>query len=161
MISRSSVASLSVLLVACASGGGVPSGPVAWPPGHYYLEATITYTSGAGTERDLHSADLYIEPDQSMRLDSHDAVCRDPTPPELQRDAERRQRTFACGDLTYVLRPGAETVTGDLQAIVQEGTSVSECVLRASNGSCAQSYSRIETRAARKESRLRVTAGSQ
>lgn len=157
MTRPSFVAVLLPLVAGCASGGGTPAGPISWPAGHYYLEATISYTSGAGSERDLHSADLYIDSDQSLRLDSHDAVCRDPTSPELERDAARRVRTFVCGDLTYELRPGSDTVTGELEAIVQEGRSTSVCVLRDQAGNCTQSYSQIETQSARKQARLRVT----
>ncbi|MDH3422679.1 MAG: hypothetical protein OEN00_06780 [Gemmatimonadota bacterium] len=144
------------LMAACASAGGVPAGPVAWPPGAYYLEATVSYSDGSGTVRDLYSADLYIEPDQSMRLDSHVGVCRDSTPPERRRDAERRIRTFPCGAVSYVLRPGSGTVTGDVVATVREGRRVEQCLRRGVNGTCLQSHMTVVTALVRKEARLRV-----
>jgi hypothetical protein len=156
-MARASFATLlGVFTIGCASGGGAPAGPIAWTPGHYYLEGTITYTSGAGNERDVHTADLYISADQSLRLDSHDAVCRDPTPPELDRDSAQGIRTFECGELTFVLRPLNESVRGELRAVVQEGRSESRCVLRDTAGNCTQSYSQITTRSVTKQARLRV-----
>jgi hypothetical protein len=134
----------------------VPTGPIAWPPGDYYLEATVTYTGGNGTERDLYSAELSVQPDQTLRLDSHQGVCEDPTPPQVQRDAERRVRTFRCGIVTYELRPGSDTVTGDLLATVQEGYTITECMLRGPTGVCERSTTVVSTRPVNKEARLRV-----
>jgi len=154
---RSALAApLLPLVWACASGGGAPAGPLVWPAGTYYLEATVSYPGNNGTQRDLYSADLYIGPDQSMRLDSHAGVCRDPTPPEVERAASRRIMSFRCGDLTFELRPGAGTVTGDVIAVVQEGRTVTECVRFGAGGACGQTNTRVVITPARREARLRV-----
>jgi len=155
---RSAYALVTLSAAACSSAGGVPSVPLVWSPGAYYVEATISYNGGAGTQQDLYSADLYIEADQSLRLDSHQGVCVDPTPPELQRDSERRVRTFRCGAVVFELRPGMATVGGSVVATVQEGYTITECIRYAVNGTCAQTSTRVATRPASKEARLRVRA---
>lgn len=147
------------LVAGCASSGSVPVAPLTWPPGTYYLEATVAYESGFGTLRDTYSGDLEIQPDGSMRLDNHlGGVCQDPTPQELRRDAEQRRRVFRCGDATYVLRPGMETVTGELRASVTEDYEVVQCVVRGSDGGCARTTRVARSRTVTKEASLRVRA---
>jgi len=146
------------LVGACAGTGGAPSAPLEWPVGSFFLEATISYAGANGTQQDMYSADLFIASDGSMRMDSHvGALCRPPTPTELDRDARRRVRTFRCGDVTFELRPGGSaTVLGELSAVVQEAYTEVICVQRASNGSCLQSIQNVSTRAATKQAGLRV-----
>ena len=165
---------LPALLVGCATGGGQASQPLTWPPGQYLLEATVTYDAvetyterGArrysDTRRDTHSADLYIEPDGSMRLDSHTGICQDPTPSQLQEDTRRRVRSFRCGDLMFVLRPGPGTVTGGVQARVRIEIRGRRCLSftpTAGAGTVCAAYeemggSRLDT----EDARLRVTEG--
>jgi hypothetical protein len=144
-------------IAACATAPSGPREAIAWPPGHFYLEATVSYTGGSGPQDDLYVADLYVQPDQSMRLDSHvGGVCRDPTPAEIQRDYARRVRTFRCGDVTWELRPGSGTVSGEVQAVVQEGYTITQCIRYGANGACEQTASRVATRAVRRTAPIRV-----
>jgi len=71
------------LVTGCATGRGVPPAPLTWPPGQYLLEATVSYVSRFGPQEDEHSAELLVEADQSVRLDSQTGPCRDPLPVEL------------------------------------------------------------------------------
>jgi hypothetical protein len=146
------------LLVGCASGGGAPAQPVSWPPGEYYLEATITYAGAGGTGRrdELYSADLYISPDQTLRLDSHFSTCLGATPAELQADARRGVRTFRCGQAALEIRPGRETVTARIRTVVQEEYGEQICVQRNASGACTQSITTIRTRPVRKQAQMRV-----
>ena len=150
--------SLVLLLGAgCASSASVPPAPVAWPPGAYYLETSISYASGFGERRETYSGELTIEPDGSMRLESHQrGVCQDPTPPQQRRDEELRRRTFRCGDVLYVLRPGQETVIGGIRATVQEDYETTECIARSSTGGCDRTTRVTRTRTVTKEAPLRV-----
>jgi hypothetical protein len=145
-------------LTACASGGGVSSAPLAWPPGEYYLEATITYAGAGGTGRheDLYSGDLYISSDQSLRMDAHFSTCLAPTASELERDARRGVRTFNCGPASFEIRPGGETVTARIQVIVQEEYGEQVCTQRNAQGACIRSVTTVRTRPVRKESPMRV-----
>jgi hypothetical protein len=144
------------VLAACASAPRAPAEPLAWPPGEYYLEATVTYAGGTGQRRDLYSADLYIGGDQSLRMDSHFSTCLEPTPAELERDARRGVRTFRCGEALVELRPQSTTVIGTLQIVVQEEYLEEVCIQRNANGVCTQTISTIRTRPVRKRARFRV-----
>lgn len=144
------------LLGACASAGGEPAAPLVWPPGVYYLEATIDYQGGTGRKRDLYSADLYVREDQQLRIDSHFSTCMEPTTEELRRDARRRLRTFRCGDALLELRPGGDTVTGRIQVVVQEEYGEQVCVERNAQGACTRTVTTIRTRPVRKTASLRV-----
>jgi hypothetical protein len=62
--------------------------------------------------------------------------------------------------VVFELRPGRDTVTGQLVATVQEGYTVTECIRYGANGACVETSTRVATRAARKEARLRVRDGS-
>jgi hypothetical protein len=79
----------------------------------------------------------------------------EPTTAELQRDAQRRVRTFRCGDALYELRPGGETVIGEIQVVVQEQYGEEVCVQR-SAGACVRTVTTIRTRPVRKRAQLRV-----
>jgi len=144
----------------CASGGGVYATPLSWPPGEYYLEATITYAGAGGTGRheELYSGDLYISPDQNLRMDAHFSTCLSPTASELERDARRGVRTFSCGPAAFEVKPGGETVTARIQVIVQEEYAEQVCVERNSQGACTRSVTTIRTRPVRKQASMRVRA---
>jgi len=144
------------LAAACASAASDPAEPVVWPPGVYYLEATVEYQGGTGRKRDLYSADFYVREDQQLRLDSHFSTCMEPTPDELRRDERRRMRSFRCGDALLELRPGRDTVTGRIQVIVQEEYGERICVDRDAQGACTRTVMTIRTRPARKSASLRV-----
>lgn len=145
-------------IAACASGGGTPSLPLSWPPGEYYLEATIVYAGAGGTGRheDLYSGDLYISSDQSLRMDAHFSTCLAPTPTELERDARRGVRTFSCGPAAFELRPGQGTVTARIQVVVQEEYGEQVCMERNAQGACTRSITTVRTRPVRKEAQMRV-----
>jgi hypothetical protein len=149
-----------VVLVGCASPGGAPAGPLTWPPGQYYLEATVSYTSRFGPQQDLHSADLYIESDgRALLLAPHTDVCRDPPPAQLQADEARGVRSFLCGDVTFELRPVSGTVTGQLLRQVAEAFQTRVCQARAFDnpqGRCVRWVSEDRERMVTKRERLRV-----
>jgi hypothetical protein len=146
------------LLAACAGSPVPPGAPLTWPPGSYFLEGTVSYTGDLGSERETYSADLYVEVDgRTLRLDSHvGGVCQDPTLPQLERDRSRGVRTFRCGDVTFELRPGRETVTGDLSAVVQEAYEETTCLRYGSTGGCEETHTSVRTRPAVKRTGLRV-----
>lgn len=135
--------------------------PQAWPPGRYYLEATVSYSSTSGPERARYSADLHIEADQSMRLDSDTGVCRDPLPEEVQRDERQGVMTFHCGEVTFEVRPGLSTVTGHLSTSVSETYRTGFCQERAfgnPQGRCVRWVYEDRVRTVVKRERLRVAA---
>ena len=112
---------------ACSSaGGGSPEqvAPVSWMPGRYSLEATV------GTELTAQEfrADLTIAADGAMTLNSSSGLCEAPTPSQIQRDQERGQATFECGEALYRLRAAPGTVRGDIRAsILQEYQAETAC----------------------------------
>lgn len=104
---------------ACSSTGGGSPEPVApgsWTPGLYALEA------GAGTDSSAQEfrADLAIGADGTMSLSSSSGLCLAPTPSQIQRDQERGQATFECGEALYRLRAAPGTVRGDIRASMLE-----------------------------------------
>ena len=147
------------LIAACASGGGGgASAPIAFPPGEYYMEATITYNAAGGTGRrdELYSGDLYVYPDQTLRMDAHFSTCIEPTQAELDQDARRGIRTFKCGPAQIVVRPGSDTVISRIQVVVNEEYGEEICMQRNSQGQCTRSTMTVRTRPTRKESQMRV-----
>lgn len=150
---------LLALVAGCATGGGRPPAPVTWPPGQYFLEATVSYVTRFGIQRDEHSAELHVEADQSIRLDSQTGICRDPLPLELQRDESRGVRTFRCGEVTFEIRPGPGTVTGQLSITVRELYRIRVCQERAfanPNGRCVRWDDDDRERTVTRRERLRV-----
>ena len=147
-------------LTACASGGGGSSTPLSWPPGRYYLEATITYAGAGGTGRheELYSGDLYISSDQSLRMDAHFSTCIAPTQSELERDERRGVRTFSCGPAAFEVRPGQNTVIARIQVVVQEEYAEQVCIQRDALGACIRSVTTVRTRPVRKQAQMRVQA---
>lgn len=149
------------LLSGCATGGGAPSGSLAWSPGQYYLEATVSYSGLSGPERATHSADLRIEPDGSMLLESHTGDCPDPLPAQLQRDQRRGVRTFDCGEAAFELALTSRTVSGRLLASVTEAYTVRVCRQYATTPggrNCVRWATEDRERIARRVERLRVEA---
>jgi hypothetical protein len=73
-------------------------------------------------------ADLTIDANGEMTLDSQSGLCRDPSPTVASEDTARRQRTFVCGDTTYQLRPGNGAILGNASTRVMEERVVTECV---------------------------------
>lgn len=156
---------LLVLASGCSTGGGAASdasaAPLSWPQGRYRLEGTVSYESGVSTRRDTHIAHLVIGPGGAMSLDSETGLCREPTAVELRRDRRARRRTFQCGDVTFEIRPGSESVVGELRARVMEDRQVRECVQYtvSSDGQrvCARYRTTVESREVVKEAALRVS----
>ncbi len=107
------VAVVYVVVVGCAtagSGSDSPSEPLSWPGGRYVLE-------GPGR---LYRAELDIGADGSMLLSSSSGLCDDPPPTEMSHDLLQGQRTFHCGEVTYVLKPRGESIRGEIRFSIWE-----------------------------------------
>ena len=141
------VPAILIATSACSSGGPSdgPAPPVSWTPGRYTLEATIDTSDG---DREELTGDLRIRPDGTMTLLSSFGSCRVPTPDELRRDEERRQRTFTCGDATYVIRPTANRVRGQVRARITESYQQSVQCRAGQSPPCYRTSSRRVTRTA-------------
>jgi hypothetical protein len=104
---------------ACSSSGGGPAeqvAPASWTPGRYALEAEV----GNSLTDETFTAQLTIGPDGTMTMNSSSGLCQTPTPSQVQRDQERGQATFECGDATWRLRAAPGTVRGDIRASILE-----------------------------------------
>ena len=113
------VVCLALGMWACSSSGGgspEPVAPVSWRPGRYALEVSVGTTISDMT----FTAQLTIAADGAMSLNSSSGLCQTPTPSQIQRDQERGQATFECGDATWRLRAAPGTVRGDIQASILE-----------------------------------------
>ena len=126
----------------CAAGAsdtGSPPEPLSWPEGLYYLEAEVEYQQdtewGNQTASDHHHAELTVHPGGFLRLNASSGICEDPLPSDVQRDRSRGQRTFRCNDATYVIKPVARTIRGEVRVKVLEGVR--------RRGSCLQ-YNYVE-----------------
>lgn len=156
-------------LLGCSGSGGDPApppDPVTWPPGIYGLEATIEYRNdheyGTDSVREDYYAELSITPGGSLTLRNTQTLCRDPTPPEVERDRASRRKTFECQNLTYVLQPAGSTVRGELSARVVERIRRQGPCLRYSDPApgvpqrCVQYQWLVSERATAKEARLTI-----
>lgn len=101
---------------ACAPGPYVegPQGAVAWTPGRYTLEASV----GNEITSEEFRADLTIAQDNAMNLNASSGNCLAQTPSDIARDMERGQRTFECGDATWMVRATPGGVRGTVRASV-------------------------------------------
>jgi hypothetical protein len=119
---------LLVCLGGCATAGDssdVSEEPLTWPVGQYVLDGSVVHrqdhAGGERTVRDQITADLDIRADGSMRLSRGGGLCKDPLPRVMLEDRRKRQRTFPCGNGTFVLKPSAETIRAEIQLTVYEG----------------------------------------
>ena len=149
------------LFTACSASQGRPPQALSWPPGEYALEATVSYAVGGLTQRNQYRANLLISPEGELSLSSSTRICLDPTRGQAAADRQRRQRTFRCGDVRYVLRPRARTVQGGISTSVVEDELVTECVAYGvdANGVriCVEVRERWVSRSVSKGARLRVS----
>jgi hypothetical protein len=134
--------------LACSSaGGGAPDetvAPASWMPGRYALEASV----GRDLTGQEFRADLNIAPDGVMTLNSSSGLCQPRTPSQVQRDQERGQATFECGDATYRLRPVPGSLRGDIVASVLEEIRVQTACPLGQTGPCFIMRTQRATRSA-------------
>jgi hypothetical protein len=133
---------------------------VAWEPGEYLLEASVTYGSGSEARVDRHEAELVIAPDTAMTLTSTTGLCQGPPPAQVGQDQALGVRTFVCGEARYELRPAGRTVRGELTASVMETVRETVCVrytvTPTGDRVCAQTVERTTQRPAMRRARLNV-----
>ena len=154
------VVAAGVLLGACGGGSSAPREPIAWTPGRYSLEASISYQTRNQMQVDRQIAELVIEPDGRMSLIGMTGPCLDPSPAQVQEDEARGRRTFECQDARYELRPVAGGVVGQMVAEVTEEFMVTVCVRyeQRPDGTqvCVEEREEVEQRRALKNARLQV-----
>jgi hypothetical protein len=161
MIRLPPLTAVTLLLAACAGGSGSSATPVAWTPGRYQLEATISYVSARANRSERRMAELVIEPDGTMRLtDTTGGICQDPSAAQSGADQASGRRTFYCPEARYELRPVANSVVGELLAEVTEEIIETVCVRFEVNAAgqrvCVQTEDRITPRQVVKRARLQV-----
>lgn len=112
---------LVVVVGGCATAGStsdLPPEPLSWPAGRFALVGEVQYQPDtrrtAPTASAIIRAELVIGSDGSMRLEGSPGSCVDRSPSTVRRDQEHGQRTFPCGEMTFILKPAGETVTGEV-----------------------------------------------
>jgi hypothetical protein len=152
----------------CASGGTGPGSsgePISWQEGRFELQGAIEYRRdtewAASTEKVEYYAELVIQSGGSLQLFTSAGICLDRLPNEVSRDRANRQRTFRCGEATYVLRPLGRSVRGTLRIPVMETVQArGPCIQyqQTSTGQrvCVQYSTVTRTRRTTKNTQLRV-----
>jgi len=130
---------LLLTLSACATAGSNPGlhpGPLDWPPGRFHLQGTVQYDNDTGafqtTATDVYWANLTIDPDGTMHLESSAGLCRETPPTEVSQQLARGLRKFPCENVVYTLRPAGSTIIGEMsvsitQAYREQGRPLASC----------------------------------
>ena len=158
---------LVAMVGGCATAGSesaLPTEPIAWPVGQYLLEGSVEYQRdtewAVRTVWTDYRAELDILADGTMSLSSSSGPCRESLSGLVRQDRVPRQRTFSCNEVTYVLRPMAGTIQGEIrvwviEAIQQQGLCSRRGIV---NGLevCAAYARVVRERPVDKTARLRV-----
>ena len=95
-----------------------------WPEGHYLLDGTVEYRRDTRmaekTVRSDFHAELDIEPGGSMSLRDSSGPCRESQTTGTPQEGASPVKTFWCNDVSFVLRPAAGTVAGEVRVWVTE-----------------------------------------
>jgi len=115
------------LMGGCAttvSESAPPTEPLRWPVGEYLLEGTVEYRRDTkATVRTVqadYSAEVDVLADGTMNVSAPSGPCRESPSGGVRQGRVPRQRTFWCGDVSYVLKPVSGTIGGEVHVWVIE-----------------------------------------